>query len=525
LATLALIVALTLSRFVLAALVGLGDVEAYYWVWAQHLDWSYFDHGPLVAWTIAASTTLFGDGSFGVRALFIAQSAATMGLVAWVAARLSAHRWRAAFVAVTALCCLPMFIIAGAAANPDGPQLLATMVCLAALLRAQQRQPSAPQRQPTSMHWLTLAAFAGGAATSAKLFGALLLLPAIAVCWRAPRRLRALAATLSGFFLGAAPVLWWNVNHKWATVSYHLAGRHSRPAGPSLENLGKLIGGQLAYVGPLTLVGLLFAAAWLWRRRASDDNARLLLWSALPLLAAGTLLILIVPGAEPHWPAAGYLPLLAAFAHWLLSRWSSSRRLRGLSWAALGLAAITFVAFQLHVATDLGVRLMPQSYVPRYDLANELYGWPQVARAVGRARLALRRASPKRTVAAAACHYTSCSQLRYAARGVAGERASRFEVLCPSPRADQYDLLPGGDGSQRRGIDLIYVLDERFPFAAETLYHCASTRTLERIAIRRGGRVVRRFALELCRDFGGLRATRWPPRGTKTRASAQQTKE
>ena len=28
--------------------------EAYYWQWAQHLDWGYYDHPPLVAWLIAA---------------------------------------------------------------------------------------------------------------------------------------------------------------------------------------------------------------------------------------------------------------------------------------------------------------------------------------------------------------------------------------------------------------------------------------------------------------------------------------
>ncbi len=505
-AAFALIGLLTLSRLVLAASVGLGDVEAYYWVWAQHLDWSYFDHGPLVAWTIAASTAVFGDGTFGVRALFVAQSALTMGLVGWTAARLSArYRWRAGFVAVAALCSLPMFIIAGAAANPDGPLLLATMLCLAALVRAQQKKPS-------SMTWLTLAALAAGVATCAKLFGAFLLIAAFVVALRAKRRLLAVLLAFLAFWIGAAPVLWWNVHHDFVTVSYHLIGRHSSAVGPSLANLGKLIGGQLAYAGPITVVALWTVAVSLWRRRRDDADGdsvdeRLLLWSALPLLTAAYLLILIVPNAEPHWPAAGYLPLLLALAPWLLARWPVSRRLRGFSWAAIALAAITFIAFNAHVASDLGVRLMPASYVPRYDLANELYGWPTVAAAVRRARERALRRRPHAMVSAAGCHYTSCSQLRYAARD------SSLEVLCPSPRADQFDLLPGGDGSQRRGLDLIYVLDERFPFPAATLYRCAETRTLDHVVIRRGGHVVRRFALELCRDFRGLRATRWPPRG------------
>ena len=36
--------------------------EAQYWEWAQQLDWSYYSKGPLVAWSIALSTGLFGHG-------------------------------------------------------------------------------------------------------------------------------------------------------------------------------------------------------------------------------------------------------------------------------------------------------------------------------------------------------------------------------------------------------------------------------------------------------------------------------
>jgi len=164
------------------------------------------------------------------------------------------------------------------------------------------------------------------------------------------------------------------------------------------------------------------------------------------------------------------------------------------------LSLIAACAIHVHVLTDLGVRLMPAGYVPRYDLSNELVGWPRVASAVDDA-VAKRGQRP---TVAAACHYTSCSQLAFAARG-------RFEVLCPSPRLDQFDLQPGGDGSARRGVDLLYVRDERFPFEADQIYRCRTTRAVERILIRRAGRVVRRFELQRCVAFAGLRAQTWPP--------------
>src|SRR5262245_47109402 len=35
--------------------------EAHYWDWSRHLDWSYYSKGPLIAWLVAASTSLLGN--------------------------------------------------------------------------------------------------------------------------------------------------------------------------------------------------------------------------------------------------------------------------------------------------------------------------------------------------------------------------------------------------------------------------------------------------------------------------------
>ena len=42
--------------------------EAYYWLWGQHLDWSYYDHPPLSAWLERFSAELFGWNLFALRA-------------------------------------------------------------------------------------------------------------------------------------------------------------------------------------------------------------------------------------------------------------------------------------------------------------------------------------------------------------------------------------------------------------------------------------------------------------------------
>ncbi|MCU0552842.1 MAG: glycosyltransferase family 39 protein [Leptolyngbya sp. Prado105] len=41
--------------------------EAYYWLWGQHLDWSYYDHPPLQAWIQGIFTASFGRSAFVLR--------------------------------------------------------------------------------------------------------------------------------------------------------------------------------------------------------------------------------------------------------------------------------------------------------------------------------------------------------------------------------------------------------------------------------------------------------------------------
>ncbi|MEO9512464.1 MAG: glycosyltransferase family 39 protein [Flavobacteriaceae bacterium] len=55
--------------------------EAYYWYYAQNLDWGYFDHPPMVAFLIKIGS-LFLDGELGVRFMSCVLSAGTY-LILW----------------------------------------------------------------------------------------------------------------------------------------------------------------------------------------------------------------------------------------------------------------------------------------------------------------------------------------------------------------------------------------------------------------------------------------------------------
>ena len=66
-ASLGIVAFAVLLRLIYIGAAQLIPDEAYYWNYAQHMDLSFFDHPPMVAWLIWLGTRLFGDNEFGVR--------------------------------------------------------------------------------------------------------------------------------------------------------------------------------------------------------------------------------------------------------------------------------------------------------------------------------------------------------------------------------------------------------------------------------------------------------------------------
>src|ERR1051326_5807792 len=52
--------------------------ETYYWEWSRHLDWGYYDQGPMIAWWIKAFCLIFGNTVLGIRSGIIVASAITL---------------------------------------------------------------------------------------------------------------------------------------------------------------------------------------------------------------------------------------------------------------------------------------------------------------------------------------------------------------------------------------------------------------------------------------------------------------
>ncbi len=243
---LVLIILVALYHLLIIGAVGPGDNEAYYWTWANHLDLSFFDHPPMVAYMIALSTAVGGDSVFFLRIGTVLLFCVTSFLIYLLAFEISGSQ-KTAFFSLCLANILPLYFLAGILTVPDAPLLVFWLLYLYLLLRVAKGVPW--------WHWY-LMGFVLGLAVLSKYF-AVLLVPSTLLFLLSDKKLRSYlksphpyaALVLSG--LVSSPIIFWNIREGWASFTFHLSTRHS--GGVFWENLWSLVIGQLGVVTPILL--------------------------------------------------------------------------------------------------------------------------------------------------------------------------------------------------------------------------------------------------------------------------------
>src|SRR2546428_12665036 len=117
-----LIVGTTIFRGIVSATAPLIDDEAYYWLWAHHLDWSYLDHPPMIAYLVFL-TTRFGDNAIWIRLGVLLLGAGTTYALFLLGRETFGAR--AGFIAAVLFQIAPVLAAGALVATPDSPLVLA----------------------------------------------------------------------------------------------------------------------------------------------------------------------------------------------------------------------------------------------------------------------------------------------------------------------------------------------------------------------------------------------------------------
>jgi hypothetical protein len=146
----------------------------------------------------------------------------------------------------------------------------------------------------------------------------------------------------------------------------------------------------------------------------------------------------------------------------------------------VALALASSAAAHAWVLVPAAVRLVPAQHA-KLDITTELYGWPDAIAAVRE----ILSESTADDVAVVGPHWVVCAQL-HAALG----REAR--VGCSGPGRDDFDDWEP-KAAWRAASTLVHVTDARFDVDFERTFPRRAVAESRRVAVARGGRVVREF--------------------------------
>lgn len=196
-----------------AGFTELADDEAYYHMFAQRLDWGYFDHPPVTALLVYLGGFLGGE--FGVRFFFtLLQPIYLYALWRIIRPEAPTVRDGALFLLISAA--MPILQLYGFIAVPDGPLMLFTALFLWCYKTFTEKN----NWTSALLMGICLAALA-----YSKYHGALVFLFTILSNLKLLKNPKFYVACLVTVIL-IIPHLWWQSAHDWVSFRYHLVGRN-----------------------------------------------------------------------------------------------------------------------------------------------------------------------------------------------------------------------------------------------------------------------------------------------------------
>lgn len=305
---LGIIIGFTVFRAVYAGFFPLAADEAYYWQWSRYMAPGYYDHSPMIAWTIRMATWLFGHTEFAVRLpTVLAVGMASVYLMAM------ANRWFSPQIAVALVVLtqsILIFNVGALLATPDGLLALGWAGASYHLARGYEDNRWS--------QWLWGGFWFGFGLLSKYTMA---IFPVLVFCYgifseKHRRRLGGCRPWI-GFMAGMlmfAPVIYWNSRHHWHTFRHvgHMGGV-DEGFRFTLRFFGDYIGAQAALLSPVVFVLILWA--WMIAYRQKEWIYRYLFWTSCPVFLF-FMVLSFKSRVYGNWPATGYLTasvLIAVF--------------------------------------------------------------------------------------------------------------------------------------------------------------------------------------------------------------------
>jgi hypothetical protein len=360
-------------------MIDLSGDEAYQWLWSKHLALSYYSKPPGIALIQFTGTHVFGDTQFGVR-FFSPLIAAILSVMVlrFFAREIGA---RAGFCLLLAVSAAPLLGVGTILMTIDPPLVLFWMWALVAGWRA--AQPDGRTRD-----WLVVGLAMGfgflckyTAFYQIVCFGIFFALwPPARIHLRKPGPWLALLI----FLICTLPVLIWNSQHGWITVT-HVAGNAGLQGQwhPTLRYFSDFLFSEFFLLNPVFFVAAIWAMFGFWKFRREHPLWLYFFCMGAPVFL-GHVLWSFHSRILPNWIAPAVPPMFCLMVvYWQEQLRTGSRLVR--PFLAIGLAFGFFVVAIMYDTNLIG-KLAGQPLPGEIDPSHRVRAWKQTAALVETAR-------------------------------------------------------------------------------------------------------------------------------------------
>ena len=314
-----LIALLALTAFRIVVLIfaapELGPDETQYWHWSRAPAAGYYSKPPLIAWAIAASTALFGDGEWAVRLTAPRFHLGAAGFIFLAARRL--YDARPGFWAGLSWALMPGVSLSSTLIATDAPLMLFWSAGLFFLIRLIDARYEKNRNRLIDGAGLGLAVGLGFLSKYAAIYFPIGAGLAALFSTRVRRALLSPAGGLALVVAGLvmAPNIAWNAANDFQTLSHTADNANWGGSFVHPLAMAAFIGAQFGVAGPILFALGLLAVGAHARARFKDEPARLLIAFIAPALIIVTAQAFL-SRAHANWAAAAYPALIILTAGW-----------------------------------------------------------------------------------------------------------------------------------------------------------------------------------------------------------------
>jgi 4-amino-4-deoxy-L-arabinose transferase-like glycosyltransferase len=352
--------------------LSLSPDEAYYWYWSKHLDWSYVDHPPMVAYIMAFFTGFGGNSEFFVRFGGFLCIFFSFFFIALTTIRLFSNApkllWELLFIYSITL----LFSAGAIIQTPETPMIFFWTIAL----YGGSRIITGGERK-----WWYLWGLALGFGLLSK-YTMILLVP----ChfgyilfskedrfW-VTRKEPYLSLLLA--LLIFSPVLLWNFQHDWISFAFQLRQGFAPEGHSPIIKVLSYIGSQVAIITPLLFFSFFFYSLKGIRLSLRKEIAtyRILLFYSWPILIFFAISSLFGEAAGANWPAPAYVAGLMVMWAVYYKHFRMFKGHRVFVTLGIALGLVVNLAIHLHIHHPY----LPVS--PQNDGLNQFRSWPQLGK-------------------------------------------------------------------------------------------------------------------------------------------------